>query len=273
MLEYLGPLQQIARQAGAAIMAYAQQDPSQLQVELKPDATPLSVADRAAHQIVAEGLSALTPTVPVLSEEGVLPAFHERQQWSRYWLVDPLDGTRGFLAGSHEFTVNIALIEQDTPVLALIYVPGQQICYYAARGWGAYRVTAQGAPEALQPRRFSAHHYEVWLGRSHSGSQALQVFSGIPACTVQRAHSSLKFCRLAEGCGDVYPRFGNTSEWDTAAGQCVLEAVGGCVVDLNLQPLRYNQRASVINPAFVALADASAAAYVIELMQQRRLLE
>ncbi len=270
MLDYLAPLQHIARQVGDVMMQFVQKGIGQLNVEQKPDATPLTAADRAAHRIVLQGLARLTPTLPVLSEEGELPAYAERQGWQRYWLVDPLDGTRGFLAGSLEFTLNIALIEQGEPVVALIYVPSQQICYYAARGWGAYRVSAQGQPEPLQPQRFSAQHYRVWLGRCQTSTQAWSVFANLPACEVLRAHSSLKFCKLAEGAGDIYPRFGPTSEWDTAAGQCLLEAVGGCVIDLQQQPLRYNQKPSLLNPAFVALADARAAAFVIELMQQRR---
>lgn len=274
MHEYLPALKTLVCDAGHKLMNYCHSQTGEAREELflanKADFTPLSGADLYANELLLSGLSDIAPEVPIISEESPIPDWPLRQDWRRFWLLDPLDGTRGFLAGSNEFTFNIALIEDNQPILAVIYAPSQQICYYAARAQGAYREMAGAAPERLRAQAFDLAHCRLWLGRAQDVSPSLMTWITAQGVVLQRSHSAIKFCRLAEGLGDVYPRLGPTGAWDTAAGQCLLEALGGAVVDLQAQPLRYNQQASLINPAFVALADASAVPTVLDWMKQRR---
>jgi 3'(2'), 5'-bisphosphate nucleotidase len=275
MHKYLADLKTLVRDAGHKLLRYCQTQGVESRQELllghKADFTPVSGADLYANELLLTGLRALAPELPIISEESPIPDWSLRQEWRRFWLLDPLDGTRGFLAGSNEFTFNIALIEDNQPILAVIYAPSQQICYYAARAQGAYRELAGAAPARLSAQAFDPAHCRLWLGRAQELNPRVTAWVNHQAVRVQRSHSAIKFCYLAEGLGDIYPRFGPTGEWDTAAGQCMLEAVGGAVVDLQGQPLSYNQKASLINPAFVALADASAVDRVLDWMQQRRL--
>lgn len=274
MHEYLPALKILVRDVGHKLLHFCQTEGVGSREELllghKADFTPVSGADLYANELLLAGLNAIAPEVPIISEETPIPDWSLRRTWRRFWLLDPLDGTRGFLAGSNEFTFNIALIEDNQPVLAVIYAPSQQICYYAARAEGAYRERVGAAPVRLSAQAFDPAHCRLWLGRAQELGPSVMTWIDAQGVVLQRSHSAIKFCRLAEGLGDVYPRLGPTGAWDTAAGQCLLEAVGGAVVDLHAQPLRYNQQASLINPAFVALADASAVPTVLDWMNQRR---
>lgn len=245
----------IARDAGAAIMAVYAQD---FDVELKSDHSPLTAADMAAHRIICAGLAALTPNIPVLSEESATIEWVVRRSWSSYWLVDPLDGTREFVKKNGEFTVNIALIDGNASVLGVVYAPALDYMVHAERGVGAFLrddasdvplVTQQPAPTPLR----------VAASRSHLDARTAAALEKMGATEKIGMGSSLKFCRIAEGRMDVYPRFGPTSEWDTAAGQCVLEAAGGAVLRLDGRALRYNTKELLLNPDFIALGDANLA--------------
>lgn len=233
-------------------------DPERLDIQHKADQSPVTAADLAAHEMIEAGLRQLTPDIPVLSEESA--DLSARQQWPRFWLVDPLDGTKEFINRTGEFTVNIALVEQGRAVLAVIAIPVQQQVYAVADGqvWQIdaesnwYRLSAQPVASEVwrlaMSRRAKQPAYPAFLQRLDDRQQAyVQVKAG----------SAYKFCLMAAGKIDVYPRLHPTSEWDTAAGQALLEALGGGLFDLKGRPFVYNQRATLLNGEFVALRCAS----------------
>ena len=244
----------IAADAGRCIVDVYDQE---FTIQHKDDKTPLTEADMAAHDAIESGLSRLTPDIPILSEESAAIAFSERKTWNRYWLVDPLDGTREFIKRNGEFTVNIALIHDHSPVLGVILSPVGGTCYYACKGNGAYKVIPGNPAAAIRTAAWAGGHIRVAGSRSH-GSEAFNSFiSHFTDHELVVMGSSLKSCLVAEGKADIYPRFGRTSEWDTAAAQCIVEEAGGAVTDLQLQPLRYNTKESLLNPHFVVIGDAN----------------
>ncbi len=230
-------------------------------VEQKPDNTPLTAADMAAHHIIIEGLGQLTPDIPVLSEESATIPFEKRSQWQRYWLVDPLDGTREFVKRNGEFTVNIALIDNHESVLGVVYAPVTGATYYAARGMGAFKKTRGGMSNngnktiAIHTRRKTANNTVITGSRSHRGSSLEAFLQKVGNHEVISMGSSLKSCLVAEGHADIYPRLGPTSEWDTAAAQCIVEEAGGRITKTDMQPLRYNTKDELLNPYFLVIGD------------------
>lgn len=243
---------EIAQRAGAAIMAIYAQD---FAVEAKADNSPLTAADLAAHCIICDGLAALTLEIPVLSEESAAIDWEVRRRWPRYWLVDPLDGTREFVKKNGEFTVNIALIDGHAPIMGVVHAPALDYLAHAERGVGAF--LRDGVDDvAMLTRRPALPPLNVAASRSHLDARTLAVLERIGEHQRLGLGSSLKFCRIAEGRMDVYPRFGPTSEWDTAAGQCVLECAGGAVLRLDGRTLDCNNKPSLLNPDFIALGDA-----------------
>lgn len=242
----------LAREAASEILRVYE---GEFDVQRKDDDSPLTAADLAAHRCIVEGLERLSPGIPVLSEESAqdVPALL-RRQWPRMWLVDPLDGTREFVKRNGEFTVNIALIEDGEAALGVVQAPVTGALWHGQRGRGAFRregdrdVPVRVRAPATAPLRVAA-------SRSHRDPRTGAVLARMGEVEAIGVGSSLKFCRLAEGAMDVYPRFGPTSEWDTAAGQCVLEAAGGAVLDPRGRPLRYNQRDTILNGDFIALGD------------------
>lgn len=251
----LEALLQLVRQAGEATLPYWR---SELDVQHKADASPVTAADWAAHRILADGLPGVLD-IPVLSEEACDIPLAERRQWQRWWLVDPLDGTKEFVAGSPEYTVNVALIEQGRPLFGAVGVPAGGELYFGGRGQGA--ALRDGSSE--RAIRVSALHNPVRVaGSRRHGSVQQQEFLARLQRSMQldviSAGSSLKFCWLAAGRVDVYPRLSPTSQWDTAAAQAVLEGAGGQVLDWQGQPLDYSAREDYLNPFFVALPDDAA---------------
>jgi 3'(2'), 5'-bisphosphate nucleotidase len=244
----------LARDAAAAILRVYE---GEFAVRHKEDDSPLTAADLAAHRCIVEGLERLSPGIPVLSEESAqdVPAIL-RRQWPRMWLVDPLDGTREFVKRNGEFTVNIALIEDGEPVLGVVQAPVTGALWHGQRGRGAFR-REEGRDVPVRTRAPATAPLRVAASRSHRDPRTEAVLARMGEVEAIGVGSSLKFCRLAEGTMDVYPRFGPTSEWDTAAGQCVLEAAGGVVLDPRGRPLRYNQRDTILNGDFIALGDPS----------------
>ena len=228
------------------------------EVQHKPDRTPVTSADLAAHEIISDGLAVLEPGVPILSEEGDIPEFAERAGWQRYWLVDPLDGTRGFAARSGEFTVNVALVSDAEPVLGVVAVPICGSSYAAVRGGGARLEHADGVRCSIRTRRLCEQQVVVLRSRTRRHPDVDRLIAKLGKVRVMRASSSLKACLVARGLADLYPAFGPTSEWDTAASQCVIEEAGGALTDRRLQPLRYNRSASMENPSFIAVGDPRA---------------
>lgn len=245
----------IARQAGAAILEIYE---SNFAVETKSDNSPLTAADMAAHRLIASALAEMPGAVPVLSEEGGLAEFKERQTWTRYWLIDPLDGTREFVKRNGEFTVNIALIENGQPTLGVVHAPVLRRSYVGVRDGGAWRVDEEGEQaewRSIHTRTVDEAALTLAVSRSHGSPAVEALIAKLPTLTTTSMGSSLKFCLVAEGAADAYPRFGPTSEWDSAAAQAVLEAAGGAVQRMDGTPLAYNQKVSVLNPDFIAIGD------------------
>ena len=297
----------IARNAGETILSIYHQS-AKLEIVSKADDSPLTQADISAHHIILDGLNRISPEIPVLSEESALPDFAQRQQWQKYWLVDPLDGTKEFISRNGEFTVNIALIDKGVPVLGVVYVPVSDVCY---AGFSTKAPTAISSELSLESSSIDlsnsvgahvdkytdkhTHKYackisndnrvdiktrcaqrlvgegspiEVVASRHHR-ADAVDIFCAkINAqwgqTRLRTMGSSLKLCLIAEGRADLYPRFGPTSEWDTAAAQAIVEAAGGYVLDASGIPLRYNQKDSVRNPDFFVIGE--------DIKQWRRLL-
>lgn len=249
-------LPDIIRIAEQASVAIRQVYDSDFAVSRKDDDSPLTAADLAAHETICRGLTALTPGVPILSEESSDLPWQERSSWQTYWLVDPLDGTREFIKRNGEFTVNIALIHHHEAVLGVVHVPVTQVCYYAAAGHGAWRSEAGSAPRRIHTRRTDRGRIVTAGSRSHGSELQKRFFESLgPDTGTIVIGSSLKFCLVAEGQIDIYPRFGPTSEWDSAAAQCVVEQAGGRVTDLQWRPIRYNTKDSLLNPDFLVIAD------------------
>jgi 3'(2'), 5'-bisphosphate nucleotidase len=239
--------------AGAAIMdvyngAFA--------VENKDDNSPLTLADLESQRVIAEGLTQLTPGIPVLSEESAQAPWTERRNWTELWVVDPLDGTREFVKRNGEFTINIALVVDHEPLLGIVCAPAQGLLYWGARGVGAFsqhRGAAQSGIHVAPPHA----PVRVAGSRSHASAETASYLARLGPHTLSGIGSSLKFCLIASGEADLYPRFGPTSEWDTAAGQALLEAAGGHVTRPDGHRLRYNCRESLINGDFIAFSHPS----------------
>lgn len=248
----------IAQRAGEAILqVYNAAD--DLQIQSKADDSPLTIADERSNQLIVEGLQALDASIPIVSEESPLPAFAERSQWSRFWLVDPLDGTKEFIKRNGEFTVNIALIENNAPVLGVVLAPAISTTYLGVAGIGAFREKGNAPREMIHVRSLAESSITVIGSRSH-GAEALDALLAdlrerFADVQMSNMGSSLKFCRVAEGAADLYPRLTPVCEWDAAAAHAVLRAAGGEVFNLELQPLRYNTKEDLLVPQFVAAAD------------------
>jgi len=247
---------EIAREAGSKILQVYNTD---FDIEHKDDESPLTQADMASHHAIVEALSALTPDIPVLSEESAKLPFEQRSQWAIYWLVDPLDGTREFIKRNGEFTVNIALIENHKSVLGVIHVPVLDIDYFAYAGGGAFKSEQGGPSRAISVKPLHADRITVAGSRSH-GSEQMQNYlkklaNHYDQIDMLSMGSSLKFCLVAEGKADLYPRLGLTSEWDTAAAQCIVEQAGGHVTKTDMSELRYNTKDSLLNPFFFVFGD------------------
>ena len=221
----------------------------------KRDDSPLTAADLAAHRHLMEGLAQLTPELPRLSEEDAEIPFAERQAWHRYWLLDPLDGTREFVKRNGEFTINVALIDDGRPVLGVVHAPVLGTTYSAAEGGGAWKQTGDAAPIPLHTVR-TRKPPRLLTSRSHRSPALEKLMTRLSPHETLNIGSALKFGLVAEGGADLYPRLGPTSEWDTAAGQCVVEQAGGSVTDMSGSPLRYNTKESLINPHFLVAGES-----------------
>ena len=249
-LPAISALEPIARAAGDAILAIYCQP---FAVEYKQDESPLTAADQGAHEVIVQALARLTPDIPVLSEESDAETMQARLGWSRYWLVDPLDGTKEFVSRNGEFTVNIALIDHGRPVWGLVYAPVLDKLWYGGKEVGAWRV-ADGKHEAIQTRPHGdGEAWRVVGSRNHLSQETLDYLAPFGEIELVSMGSSLKFCIIAEGGAELYPRLAPTCEWDTAAAQAVLEGAGGSVTQLDGSALAYN-KPDILNPWFVARA-------------------
>jgi len=254
-LEYLcKQCVEIAREAGARILEIYNSDYA---VEEKHDKSPLTNADLAAHKSIVKALTALTPDIPILSEESAKLPFAERQKWQTYWLVDPLDGTKEFIKRNGEFTVNIALINNHKSIIGVIHVPVLNIDYFAWNDGGSFKIEQGGEPRPIQVRKQAGEKLVVVGSRSHSSEQLQAYMENLGDAELRSMGSSLKFCLVAEGQADLYPRIGLTSEWDTAAAHCIVEQAGGRVTRLDMSELDYNTKDSLLNPFFFVFGDSS----------------
>jgi 3'(2'), 5'-bisphosphate nucleotidase len=243
----LEPITALAVEAGNAILEVYATD---FDVQNKADESPLTQADLASHNCIAAGLAQLTPDIPIISEEDGLPEFAVRGQWQRYWLIDPLDGTKEFVNRNGEFTVNIALIDSNRPIFGVVHVPVHDKTYIGCEGRGS-ELRANGETKSIRVSDASNTPVRIVGSRSHRGS-SLDAFLGkLGDHDMVAMGSSLKFCTVAEGNADIYPRLGPTSEWDTAAAQAVVEQAGGQVLELDGKPLSYNKKADILNPWFL----------------------
>jgi 3'(2'), 5'-bisphosphate nucleotidase len=242
---------EVSREAGRATLQFYG---SPLAVERKGDDSPLTAADRAAHTLILEALRRLTPGIPVLSEESSELEVAERRKWDTFWLVDPLDGTKEFIKGTGEFTVNIALVSGSEPVLGVVHVPVTGVTYWGRKGVGAFMAQAGQAPVAIRTRPANLERLVIVASKDHAGPQVEALLERLTTASTANLGSSLKFCLVAEGRADFYPRLQPTCEWDTGAAQCVLEAAGGAVTDTEGRPLAYNKE-QLLNPSFLAFGD------------------
>lgn len=237
-----------ARAAGEAILA------ADRAATAKSDGSPVTAADLASHHVLVEALAQIE-SLPVLSEEAKATPYETRRHWERSWLIDPLDGTKEFVQRSGEFTVNIALIEHGRAVLGVVHAPALKRTYWASAGGGAFRQDAD-AVRAIAVATEVRGALEVVASRSHASAETFAFVERVAAArriNIASIGSALKLCLVAEGAAHIYPRIGPTMEWDTAAAQCIVEAAGGRVTDLEGRPLRYNKPA-LENPFFVAAA-------------------
>ena len=247
--ELLQQVDDIARRAGDAILqVYGEED---FGVEHKADDSPLTRADLAANDVIVAGLSQLEPQQPVLSEEAV-DDFAGPDEQGRYWLVDPLDGTKEFIKRNDEFTVNIALIEQGRPVLGIVFAPVLATLWKGAEGVGALCVDAEGRSENMQ---VSTHQpgtpWKIFASRSHLGPHTLAWMEALGEYELIRMGSSIKLCLVAEGKGDLYPRLGPTCLWDTAASHAIINAAGGQLLTPEGVELSYADTSETLNPHFI----------------------
>ena len=268
-LSLMAPVVELALKAGEAILPFWR---ANVQVNHKADESPVTAADMAAHDVIVAGLMALAPDIPILSEEDADIAQGVRAGWHRWWLVDPLDGTKEFISGSEEFTVNIALVEQGRVVFGVVSMPTNGRFYIGGAGLGAWRGDKGGQPLPIAVRDTLApgEAFTVVASRRHTSPEQERLLDGLSASLgelqLTSIGSSLKFCLVAEGAADCYPRLAPTSQWDTAAAQGVLEGAGGEVLDLSGEPFCYPPRESLLNTSFLALpAKAAWRAKLLEL--------
>ena len=244
----------ISIRAGNKILEYYKDD---IEVTHKNDSSPLTKADLASNKIIKTALHNLDTTIPILSEESLVE-WGTRKSWNKYWLVDPLDGTKEFIKNNGEFTVNIALVEKNNPILGVIFAPAKSVIYFAKKGYGTFTIDTSvelnSLEKATQIFVFKKSDPVRIIGsRSHSNNSfTTWVNEKFPKAQIIQAGSSLKFCLIADGNADIYPRFGPTSEWDIAAGHIILNEAGGKILTLSNKEIKYNKKESLLNSEFIA---------------------
>lgn len=261
---------EIIRQAGIEILAHYNSFDASKDITLKPDKSPVTVADLASNKVIFDGLSNLLLDgklfkLPILSEEDSddKPA-KLRQEWTSYWLLDPLDGTKEFINKNGEFSINLALIHHNRPIMGIIYAPYFDILYYAIENQGAYKVTCSSEPIVIKTNKINHVNNKLNINiatsrRHHKTSKynkfVKKLISNNMDCNAIFSGSAIKFGLVAEGVSDIYPRFGLTYEWDVAAGDCILQEAGGALCKLDGSRFKYNSHESLINPEFYAVGD------------------
>ena len=243
---------EIAKEAGEAISQIYNSD---FDYQIKKDLSPITAADRLSHKIITERLKILTPEIPILSEENCDIPFKVRAQWADYWLVDPLDGTKEFINNNGEFTVNIALIKNNTPILGIIHIPISHETYWGSKNKGSFYLNANDAEVNISVSNNQQNPIRIVASRSHPSDMLNDILEKIIDYEIIKIGSSIKFCHIASGQADCYPRFGPTSEWDTAAGEAIVRYAGGHMVTLNGNLMHYNKKEDYLNPNFIVSSD------------------
>lgn len=245
----------ISVDAGEVILNYYNEN---VDVIYKDDESPLTKADLASHKIITDSIKKITPDIPILSEEEFID-WKIRKKWKKYWLIDPLDGTKEFIKKNDEFTVNIALIENNRPILGVIYTPALNELFYSIKNFGSYKILTKKKLNTLkEAKRISinkkkSNKVKIVGSRSHSNPILDKwVNKNFNEFDILQKGSSLKFCLIAEGSADIYPRFGPTSEWDIAAGHIILEEAGGKLKSIDNKEILYNEKENILNPDFFA---------------------
>ena len=248
----------ISVDAGEVILNYYNEN---VDVIYKDDESPLTKADLASHKIITDSIKKITPDIPILSEEEFID-WKIRKKWKKYWLIDPLDGTKEFIKKNDEFTVNIALIENNRPILGVIYTPALNELFYSIKNFGSYKILTKKKLNTLkEAKRISinkkkSNKIKIVGSRSHSNPIVDEwVNKNFNEFDILQKGSSLKFCLIAEGSADIYPRFGPTSEWDIAAGHIILEEAGGKLKSIDNKEILYNEKENILNPEFFAYSN------------------
>jgi 3'(2'), 5'-bisphosphate nucleotidase len=243
---------ELVKQAGKEILEVAEQC---IDIDCKLDSTPVTNADLAANHLIVSGLSNFSSKFPVLSEESTKIPFSQRQAWTTYWLVDPLDGTREFINNNGEYSINIALIHEHEAIFGVIYAPVQGVIYYAYQGAGAYKIDGLDEIQQIHVKNKRRTPLIIACGNHHPGDDFEHFVKQLGEVEFIPMGSSIKSCLVADGSADLYARLGPTSEWDTAAAQIIVEEAGGGLTDVNMQPLTYNTKDSLLNPHFLVFGD------------------
>tara|TARA_B100001750_G_scaffold243921_1_gene260164 strand:+ start:1480 stop:2307 length:828 start_codon:yes stop_codon:yes gene_type:complete len=239
---------EIAKEAGKAIKEIYNSD---FDYQLKQDLSPITAADNLSHKIIAERLQTLTPETPILSEENCDIPYKIRSQWVKYWLVDPLDGTKEFIKRNGEFTVNIALMDNNTPILGVIHMPMTNETYWGSKVNGSFYSNKNNDMERIQVSDNHLNPIRIVTSRSHPSEMLNLLLEKIIDYEIIELGSSIKFCHIASGQADCYPRFGPTSEWDVAAGEAIVRSAGGNIVTLSGSSMNYNTKEDYLNPNFI----------------------
>ena len=243
---------EISKEAGKAILEIYN---TNFDYQIKEDLSPLTKADILSHNIICQRLKVLTPDIPILSEENSDIPFNIRSLWKQYWLVDPLDGTKEFIKRNGEFTVNIALIENNIPIFGVIYIPVSNEIYWGLENDGSYYQKNIHEKKRIQVSEINNRTLRIITSRSHENKLPHSFLDQMDNVEIINKGSSLKFCLIASGEADIYPRLGLTSEWDTAAGEAIVKFAGGQVVTTNGEQILYNKNSSFINPQFIVSSD------------------
>ena len=250
--EILDNLIEISRLAGDEILDVYN---GTIDVTLKDDLSPLTDADRRSNAVITSKLSTLYPEIPILSEEGKKINFSDRKKWNLFWLIDPLDGTKEFIKRNGEFTVNIALIKNNTPILGIIHIPITHETYWGSINKGSFYLNENDDVLSISVSNNHQNPIRIVASRSHPSEMLNDLLDKIIDYEIIKIGSSIKFCHIASGQADCYPRFGPTSEWDTAAGEAIVRYAGGNMVTLNGNLMNYNAKEDYLNPNFIVSSD------------------
>jgi len=249
---FINSTTEIAKDAGLAIVQIYNSD---FDYKLKKDFSPITEADNISHTIITERLKILAPKIPIISEENCDIPYSIRSRWKKYWLVDPLDGTKEFINKNGDFTVNIALIDNNTPIFGVIHIPVTNETYWGSKVNGSFYSNANNDVKQIRVSKNNNNPIRLVISRSHPSELLNDLLEKIIDYEILKVGSSIKFCHIASGQAECYPRFGPTSEWDTAAGEAIVSFAGGNMVNVTGKSMNYNAKEDYLNPNFIVSND------------------